>query len=498
MPLLGIDVGTGGSRALVIDDHGSVLGSATEDHADFASPQTGWAEQSPDDWWRASRLAVRAVIERAPCAAGDITGIGLSGQMHGSVLLDDADTVVRPALLWCDQRTAAECRWLTVQVGAARLIELTSNPALTGFTLPKLLWVRAHEPDAWARIRHVLLPKDYVRFKLTGERATDMADASGTLLLDVEHRRWSSEMLEATDLDAAILPALHEGPDVTGRLSAGAAAEIGLAAGTPVVAGGGDQAAGAVGMGIVRPGAVSATIGTSGVVFAATDRPALDPQGRVHTFCHAVPGRWHVMGVTQAAGLSLRWFRDQFGAGPDDGRDPFDRLTEEATTAPPGADGVLWAPYLMGERTPHLDAHARAALVGLAASHGRAHVVRAILEGVAFSLRDSFTILAAMQVPVNEIRLGGGGARSPLWRQIQADVYRRQVSTLVAEEGAAYGAALLAGVGTGVWASVDEACDQTITVANRTDPNEEDSQLLDRQYARYRALYPALKQVQEA
>ncbi len=495
MPLLGIDVGTGGSRALLIDDRGRVLGSATEDHAPFASPQTGWAEQSPDDWWRASRLAVRAVLDRASCAPGDVAGIGLSGQMHGAVLLDGADAVVRPALIWCDQRTGAECRRLTEQIGATRLIELTSNPALTGFTLPKLLWVRAHEPDRWSRVRSVLLPKDYVRFKLTGERATDMADASGTLLLDVAHRRWSSEMLEATELDATLLPSVYEGPEITGRLSPAAAAEVGLAVGTPVVAGGGDQSAGAVGMGIVRPGAVSATIGTSGVVFAATDSPARDPEGRVHTFCHAVPNRWHVMGVTQAAGLSLRWFKDQFGAGSDDGRDPYDRLADEAATAPAGADGVLWAPYLMGERTPHLDANARAALVGLAASHTRAHVIRAILEGVAFSLRDSFTILGTMQVPVLEVRLGGGGARSALWRQIQADVYRRQVSTLVAEEGAAYGAALLAGVGTGIWASVDEACDQAVTVGSRTDPNPEHADLLDRQYARYRALYPALKQI---
>ena len=495
MPLLGIDVGTGGSRALLIDDHGQILGSATEAHAPFASPQTGWAEQSPDDWWRASRLAVRAVLDRASCTPGDVAGIGLSGQMHGAVLLDGADAVVRPALIWCDQRTGAECRWLTEQTGPARLIELTSNPALTGFTLPKLLWVRAHEPELWSRVRSVLLPKDYVRFKLTGERATDMADASGTLLLDVAHRRWSSQMLEAAELEATLLPSLYEGPEITGRLSPAAAAEVGLTAGTPVVAGGGDQSAGAVGMGIVRPGAVSATIGTSGVVFAATDSPTRDPEGRVHTFCHAVPDRWHVMGVTQAAGLSLRWFRDQFGAGSDDGRDPYDRLADEAATAPAGADGVLWAPYLMGERTPHLDANARAALVGLAASHTRAHVVRAILEGVAFSLRDSFTILGAMQVPVHQVRLGGGGARSALWRQIQADVYRRQVSTLVAEEGAAYGAALLAGVGTGIWASVDEACDQAVTLGGCTDPNAEHSELLDRQYARYRALYPALKQI---
>ncbi len=495
MALLGLDVGTSGSRALLIDETGSIIASATEEHEDFASPQPGWAEQSPDDWWRASQMAVRAALTNASCSSSDIRGIGLSGQMHGSVLLGADDTIIRPALIWCDQRTEAECQWLTEQVGRERLVELTSNPALTGFTLPKLLWIRAHEPKLWNKVQTVLLPKDYVRFKLTGERATDMADASGTLLLDVARRQWSAEMLKATDLDYGMLPSVHEGPEITGQLTPRVADQIGLTAGTPVVAGGGDQSAGAVGMGIVKPGTVSATIGTSGVVFAATDQPTLDPEGRVHTFCHAVPNRWHTMGVTQAAGLSLSWFRSRFGAGEDDGRNPYDRLTDEAATAPTGSDGVLWAPYLMGERTPYLDSNARGALVGLTATHTRAHVVRAILEGVAFSLQDSFTILEAMKVPVHEIRLGGGGARSALWRQIQANVYRQQVTTLATEEGAAYGAALLAGVGTGVWASVDEACDTTVTVATRTDPNDADAALLERQYARYRTLYPALKTI---
>src|SRR5947209_12603945 len=345
--------------------------------------------------------------------------------MHGALLLDERGEVLRPALIWCDQRTDAQCRVLTERVGAARLIELTCNPALTGFTLPKLLWVRDTEPDVWARVRSVLLPKDYVRLRLTGDKATDVADASGTLLFDVAARNWSRAMLEASEIDERLLPRVYESPEITGRVSAEGAEATGLRAGTPVVAGAGDQAAGAVGMGIVRPGAVSATIGTSGVVFAATDRPALDPRGRVHTFCHAVPDRWHVMGVTQGAGLSLRWFRDRFGFGVGaaraEGRDPYDLLCEEAVSAPPGSDGVLWAPYLMGERTPHLDPRARAALVGLAASHTRAHVVRAILEGVAFSLRDTFEIFKEMNVPVEEVRLGGGGARSKVWRQNQAD-----------------------------------------------------------------------------
>jgi xylulokinase len=493
--LLGIDVGTGGTRALILDESGTVIASATCDHAPFASPQTGWAEQDPDDWWRACRKAVPLALERAGLQSSDIVAIGLSGQMHGATLLDAAGAVVRPALIWCDQRTQAECDELTERIGAARLIELTSNPALTGFTLPKLLWVRRTEPDAWARVRHVLLPKDHIRYRLTGRLATDVADASGTLLFDVARRRWSAEMLAATDLDASLLPEAFEGPQVTGSLTAEGAAAVGLLAGTPVVAGGGDQAAGAVGMGIVRAGAVCATIGTSGVVFAATDRPALDARGRVHTFCHAVPGRWHVMGVTQAAGLSLRWFRDRFGSGGSDGRDPYERMTDEAMAVPPGADGVLWAPYLMGERTPHLDARARAALVGLAASHTRGHVIRAILEGVAYSLQDSFTILREMQVPVEAIRLGGGGARSALWRQVQADVYGQPVQTVAAEEGAAYGAGLLAGVGAGVWPDVDTACDRVVRVTSEVAPGSGQA-VLAQQYRAYQALYPALKQVQ--
>jgi len=334
-----------------------------------------------------------------------------------------------------------------------------------------------------------------VRFRLTGGRAIDMADASGTLLLDVARRRWSREMLQAAEIDERLLPALYESPDVCGQITAEGAASTGLKAGTPVVAGAGDQAAGATGMGIVTPGAVSATVGTSGVVFAATDRPALDPKGRLHTFCHAVPGRWHVMGVTQAAGFSLRWFRDQFGAGPDDGRDPYERLSEEAATVPPGCDGLLWTPYLMGERTPHLDATARGALLGLTASHTRAHVIRAILEGVAFSLRDSFTIFAEMQVPVSRVRLGGGGARSNLWRQIQADVYGHEVEIVEAEEGAAYGAAILAGVGAKLWPSVDAACSQIVRVAERVPARSDVSAALNAFYARYRRVYPATRTV---
>jgi len=502
MNLIGIDVGTGGTRAVVIDERGKVIAAATAEHVAFASPQTGWAEQDPTDWWQATQRAVRAVLLQGRIAADDIGGVGFSGQMHGATLLDAEGLVLRPAIIWCDGRTSEQCAAITQKIGAGRLIELVSNPALAGFTLPKLLWVREHEPAVWQRVRSVLLPKDYVRWQLTGERATDVADASGTLLFDVVNRRWSREMLSAFELDEKLLPAVFESPEVCGRVSAAGAAATGLREGTPVVAGGGDQAAGAVGLGIVEAGVVSATIGTSGVVFAATDRPALDQLGRVHTFCHALPDRWHVMGVTQAAGLSLRWFRDTFGvdafkSSPNaaDDLDPYELLCAEAATAPPGADGVLWAPYLMGERTPHLDPHARAALVGLAANHTRAHIIRAILEGVAFSLRDTLSIFAEMKVPVAAIRLGGGGARAALWRQIQADVYGQSVSVAEAEEGAAYGAALLAGVGSQVWPSVEEACAETVRVAERVEPDQATAALMNRRYQAFRSLYPALRSI---
>jgi len=500
MKLLGIDVGTTVSSAIVVDETGSVVASEIASHAAFKSPQTGWAEQDPADWWRATSEAVRAVLKQPEINADEIKGIGLSGQMHGAVLLDRRDEILREALIWCDQRTDPQCQAVTQRIGAEQLIELTSNPALTNFTLTKLLWVRENEPELWSRVRTVMLPKDYIRLRLTGDRATDVADASGTLLFDVAHRCWSNEMLAAFEIDKGLVPPVFESPDITSSLSDEGAAATGLRRGTPVAAGAGDQAAGAVGMGIVRPGAVSATIGTSGVVFAATAQPALDRRGRVHTFCHAVPGRWHVMGVTQAAGLSLRWFRDRFAAGEgaaDHADESYERLCTEAATAPPGSDGVLWAPYLMGERTPHLDPRARAALVGLAANHTRAHVVRAILEGVAFSLKDTFTIFAEMGVPVETVRLGGGGARSSLWRQIQADVYGHAVEILAAEEGAAYGAAILAGVGAGVWPSVDEACARSVTVAARVETDPLAAALLENRYAAYRAIYPVLRKIAE-
>jgi xylulokinase len=478
-----------------MDESGRVVASATQEHQPFASPQIGWAEQDPEDWWRACGISVRKALAASLLPSEDIACVGFSGQMHGAVMLDEQFHVVRPALIWCDVRTEAQCREITEKIGADRLIQLTCNPALPNFTVTKFLWVREHEPENWKQVRHVMLPKDYVRMRLSGDRAIDMADASGTLLLDVAHRRWSREVLEAVELDERLLPTLYESPEVCGAISADGAAATGLKRGTPVVAGAGDQAAGATGMGIVLPGSVSATIGTSGVVFAATDRPALDPRGRLHTFCHAIPERWHVMGVTQAAGLSLRWFRDQFGAGPDDGRDAYDRLADEAARIPAGSDGLIWLPYLMGERTPHLDPNARAAFLGLTASHTRGHLVRSVLEGVAFSLRDTFTIFEEMRVPVNRVRLGGGGARSALWRQIQANIYGRDVECVEAEEGAAYGAAILAGVGAGIWPSVDSACEAVVRVKATVAVQPEVAASMNEMYAAFRRAYPALESV---
>jgi xylulokinase len=478
-----------------MDAAGTVIASGSEDHEPFASPRPGWAEQDPRDWWRACGSAVRKALQSSNLRAEDIACVGFSGQMHGAVLLDSADEVVRNAIIWCDQRSEAQTHELEKLFGRDALIQLTCNPPLTNFTLTKLLWVRELEPVNWARVAHVMLPKDYVRFRLTGERAIDVADASGTLLLDVANRRWSTEVLSKSGIDVRLLPALYESPAVCGKASAAGAEATGLRAGTPVVAGAGDQAAGAVGMGIARARAVSATIGTSGVVFAATDRPALDPQGRLHTFCHAIPGRWHVMGVTQSAGLSLRWFRDRFGVISKGGRDSYDILADEAAAAAAGSEGAFWVPYLMGERTPHLDPNARAALVGLTASHTRGHIVRAVMEGVAYSLKDTFTIFEEMKIPVTSIRLGGGGARSPLWRQIQADVYAHEVEIVAAEEGAAYGAAILAGTGAGAWSSVDEACDKVVRVASRIPLNQANSRILQQNYRTYRKIYPALRQI---
>ncbi len=485
-------MGTGGTRAVLIDEHGKVIASAASEHAPFRSPHPGWAEQDPEDWWRAAQEAIREVLATSGVAASKIGAIGLTGQMHGAVMLDAEGAVLRPSLIWCDQRTDAQCDWLHERIGRARLIELTCNPALPNFTLTKLLWVRDHEPEIFARIAHVLCPKDYVRFRLTGTYSMDVQEASGTLLLDVTHRRWSSEVARIAGIDESWLPQLFESPEVCAHISTEAAAPTGLVAGTPVVAGAGDQGAGAVGMGILQPGSVSATIGTSGVVFAATAAPTKDPLGRLHTFCHAVPGRWHVMGVTQAAGLSLRWLRDIIAPGAN-----YDTLTAEAAQVSPGSDGLIWLPYLLGERTPHLDSQATAAFYGITASHTRGHLVRAVLEGVAYSLKDTFTLFAELGIPVHGVRLGGGGARGPLWRTIQAGIYGYSADILEAEEGAAFGAALLAGVGAGAWPDTDAACASAIRVAEQIEPDPAAEQNYATGYKVYRRLYPALRSVRE-
>jgi xylulokinase len=461
----------------------------------MAQPEPTWAEQDPDDWWRAAQQAIRSALAAGNVSGADVAGVGLSGQMHGAVLLDASDRVIRPSIIWCDQRSQAEADWFTNAVGAARLKEITCNPALTGFTVPKLLWVRAHEPANYARMRMLLLPKDYIRFRLTGAFATEVSDASGMLLLDVPRRDWSDEILSVLELDRRRLPLVAESHVPTARISAEAAAATNLTAGTPVVGGGGDQAAGGVGNGVVEPGIVSSTIGTSGVLFAHTDSPSLDRGGRVHTFCHAVAGRWHVMAVTQGAGLSLRWFRDNFGlTSAAGGRDPYELLTEEAASAPPGCEGLIYLPYLMGERTPHLDPLARGVFFGLTARHTRAHMIRAVLEGVAFSLRDGLDIFEEMGVPSKQIRASGGGGRSALWRQIQADVFDREMVTTSATEGSAFGAALLAAVGTGQFGSIQEACHAAIQVTGRSVPDPARARLYAETHAVYRDLYARLRE----
>ena len=488
MWFLGMDVGTGGTRAVVVDENGRLISGAAAEHAPFRMDHPGWAEQDPEDWWRAAKEAIVGALAAAPEPKQPITALGLTGQMHGAVMLDENGAVLRPSLIWCDTRTQPECDWLHEKIGYEKLIELTCNPALPNFTLTKLLWVKTHQPEIFAKIRHVMCPKDYVRYRLTGEFAIDVQEASGTLLLDVTHRRWSAEVAEAAGIPLEWLPRVYESPEVCARISEEAAALTRLTIGTPVVAGAGDQGAGAVGMGILQPGSVSATIGTSGVVFAATANPTKDPKGRLHTFCHAVPGLWHVMGVTQSAGLSFNWLRNTFFAGQS-----YESLTAAAEKVPAGSQGLEWAPYLLGERTPHLDPEVRAAFTGISTTHTAGHFTRAVLEGVAYSLQDTFTLFAELSIPVSGIRLGGGGARGPLWRRIQAGVYGHAVETLTAEEGGAFGCALMAGVGAGHWANLDEACAYAIQVAERIEPNPADLTAYKDGYAQWRKLYPALK-----
>jgi xylulokinase len=447
-----------------------------------------WAEQDPGNWADAAFLAIRGALAAAGISGHQVRGVGVSGQMHGLVILDRDYNVIRPSLIWCDQRSQAQVDAINQRLGPAKMVQLTANPVLTGFTLPKLLWVRDHEPQQFARVRHVLLPKDYVRFRLTGELATDVSDASGTAMFDVVRRRWSIEAMDALGLDRSILPTAYESAEVSGAISEGAAALTGLAAGTPVAGGGGDQASGAVGNGIVQPGTVSCTLGTSGVVFAHMKEVAYDPQGRVHTFCHAVRDQWHVMGVTQGAGLSLQWFRNQFAPGTS-----YDVLLAEAAHSPPGARGLYWIPYLMGERTPHLDASARGGWIGLTAKHTRADLIRALIEGVSYSQKDCLDLIAALGVNAASVRASGGGARNKLLRQILADIFGTPVATLASQEGSALGAAILAMVATGEYGSVPEACGVIVRDQEIVEPRSAETKFYAQGHAVYRSIYPALK-----
>jgi len=496
--LLGIDIGTSGTKTLICNNRGKVLATATAEHP-ISSPKPGWSEQNPLDWWNATIKATKAVVHNAKIKGADISAIGLSGQMHGSVFLADNEKPLRPALLWNDQRTGKQCAEITQKAGGREaLIELVANPALTGFTAPKILWVRENEPRVYEKTKHILLPEDYIRYMLTGEYATEVSDASGMLLLDVVNRTWSEKLLGLLQIDKSLLPRLNESPDITGKLQARASQALGLSPGTPVVGGAGDQAAGAVGNGIVTSGIISATLGTSGVVFAHSDQPTRDPKGRVHTMCHAVPGKWCVFGCMLAAGGSFQWFRNQLGhdevhAAKRRRVDPYELLIAEAQKSKPGSAGLFFLPYLTGERCPHPDPCARGAWIGLTNRTLRRDLIRSLLEGVTFGMRDALEIMKEMQIPIKEVRASGGGARSDFWRHLQADIYNQPIVQTNATEGPAYGVALLAGVGTGVWNSVEEACKASIKPAARISPNKKLTAVYAPYYDVYRKLYDDLK-----
>lgn len=487
--ILGIDVSTTATKALIVDGTGVVVAEGTVSY-DYDIPRPMWTEQDPDVWWRATSGAVRAALQHGKIDGSAIEAVGLTGQMHGSVLVDIRGDVVRPAILWNDQRTEAECDEIRRRVGRDRLIAITGNDALTGFTAPKLLWVANNEPDNWGRVATILLPKDYLRFRLTGERAVDVAGGSGTILFDLAQRTWSEEILDALDIDPSACPPAFEGPQVTGTVSGEAAVSMGLAEGTPVVAGGGDQSANAVGVGAIETGVVALSLGTSGVVFASAEQPAIEPEARVGAFCHAVPDRWHMMGVMLSAAGSLRWFRDTLAPGLG-----FDELVAGAAEIPPGSEGLLFLPYLSGERTPHPDPHARGAFVGLTTSHDLRHLTRAVLEGVAFGLRDGLDLMVGAGIPKpDSIRSSGGGTKSPLWRQILADVLEVELETTRSEEGAAYGAAVLASVGAGLFSSAEAAVDVMVEVRPGVAPTD-DAVVYREIHRRYQDLYPALRPI---
>ena len=492
---VGIDIGTSGTKTVLFDEFGRPIASHTIEYP-LSQPHNGWAEQDPADWAGASFGTVKAVVEKSGVSPSDIVGVGLSGQMHGLVMLDRDNRVLRPSIIWCDQRTAAECEEITSRVGAEKLIAITANPALTGFTASKILWVRNNEPEVYAKCAHILLPKDYIRFLLTGVYASEVSDAGGMQLLDVPKRTWSDEVLGALEIDRGLLGEMYESPDITGYITDDASRLTGLLAGTPVVGGAGDNAAAAVGVGVVNDGDAFTTIGTSGVVFAHSDTVTIDPKGRVHTFCCAVPGAWHVMGVTQAAGLSLRWLRDtvcteEVAAAAALGCDPYEVICAEAAKSPIGANRLLYLPYLMGERTPHLDPDVRGAFVGLSAMHSRADMARAVLEGVSCSLTDCMTVLREMHVDPTVMRVCGGGGRSPMWRQMLADMFGIPTAVTTAE-GPALGAAILAMVGAGIHESVPAACRKIITLKDEFAPDMTAHAQYQPYYGIYRKLYADL------
>lgn len=488
--LLGIDLSTTATKALILDEAGRVVASAATEYP-FETPEPLWSEQDPPVWWYAAVQSTRHAIAQAGIPTDAIAGVGLTGQMHGLVLLNEYGSIMRPAILWNDQRTATQCDWIRARVGKDRLVEITGNDALTGFTAPKLLWVRENEPEIYSRTRKMLLPKDYLRYRLTGEVVTDKADGAGTLMMNLHDRTWSQEVLDALEIPGDFLPPAFEGPEIVGHVIRGSADDSRLPIGTPVVAGAGDQAAQAVGVGAVESGILSISLGTSGVVFAAGNRPLVEPAGRLHAFCHALPQRWHLMGVMLSAGGSLNWLRKTLAP-----QRSYEELLADAAQVPPGSDGLLFLPYLMGERTPHPDPLARGAFVGLTVRHTLAHMTRAVLEGVAFGLRESVELMKTAGIePIREVRISGGGARSSLWRQILADVLNMELTTVNTADGAAYGAALLAGAGVGIWADVPSACRATLQVTGEAIPNRDTIACYDDAFGLYQSLYPALRHI---
>jgi xylulokinase len=490
MYFLGIDLGTSSVKIILMDDGGKVVSSVSKEYPVYY-PEPGWAEQNPEDWWNATKDGIKEIIAKSGVKSDDIKGVGLSGQMHGLVLLDRDNNVITPAILWCDQRTQEECDYITVKIGKEGLLKYTGNKALTGFTAPKILWVRKHLPDVYERIAHILLPKDYIRFKLTGEYATEVSDASGTLLFDVSNRRWSKEMIDIFEIPEKALPKCYESTDVTGHVTKEASDLTGLEEGTIVVGGGGDQASGAVGTGTVKSGIVSVALGTSGVIFASQDKYAADEELRLHSFCHA-NGKWHVMGVMLSAASCLKWWVDNVNNYSSEAM-TFDGLLEEAEKAHPGSDGLVFLPYLMGERTPYSDPYAKGSFVGLSITHNRGHMTRSILEGVAFGLRDSLELIKDLNIPVNEVRVSGGGAKSKLWRQILADIFNVRIDMINATEGPSYGAAIMASVGYGLFEDVDEACSKLIKVTDSVYPIQENVERYNKLYPIYVSLYSKLK-----